>query len=560
MMQTPIVAAILVAFCSTISNAQQNRDSVDARRRATRAQERFEQVRRHNLPRRLTGRPDRCDALIGRFCQWNSGDDTLEAKEPRTIRRTRIALLASLDSASRRSPSDGWISGQRIRYLLETRDDTAAVRVARECRAAAWWCAALEGLALQQGRNGAAPDSAFARALRTMPAADRCRWTDMTPLLDPSLRKRFGKVGCGKNEDVAERLWWAADPFWSVAGNDRRTEHYARHTMARILEPARIVYDIGWANDLREMIVRYGWARYWTRGDGTVYEPNGGPISGHEATPNYHFVPVSVGADSIPAAAYELAMNESAERYAPVAVRRLFEIDPQIAVFMRGDSALVVAAYDVSKRNELDATRISASVIVARDERSPSYQAVTGGPVAAMSVLVDTRPQMLSLEVVDAENRRAAGWNRSALDLSPLVPGRVTMSDVLLFDPQETEADDVNAVMKSALGSSIVSRGRVGIFWEIYGLQATDSAMPVSLTLTRVSKGAFRRFGESVGLATKSRPLSIRWTQTMARGSVTARSVVLDLSLIPRGKYQLRIDAGKGGRMVGTTWRAIEIK
>lgn len=560
MNKTSIVAAILVAFCSTASNAQQNRDSVDARRRATRAQERFEQVRRHNLPRRLTGRPNACDAFIGRFCRWNSGDDTIEAKEPRTIRRARVALLASLDSASRKSPRDGWISGQRIRYLLETRHDTAAVRVARECKAADWWCAALEGLVLQQGRNGAAPDSAFARALRTMPAADRCRWTDMTPLLDPSLRKRFGKVGCGKNEGVAERLWWAADPFWSVAGNDRRTEHYARHTMARILEPARIVYDIGWANDLREMIVRYGWARYWTRGDGTAFEPNSGPISGHEATPNYHFVPVSVGADSIPSAAYELAMNKSAERYAPVAARRVFEIDPQIVVFRRGDSALVVAAYDVSKRNELDATRISATVIVARDERSPSYQGQTEGPVAAMSVLVDTRSQMLSLEVVDADSSRAAAWKRSTLYLSPLVPGKVSMSDVLLFEPTDTEAADVSTAMKFALGSSTVPRARVGLFWEIYGLAQTDSAMPVSLTLTRVSRGAFRQIGESVGLASKSSPLSIRWTQTMSLGSVTARSVVLDLSLIPRGKYHLRIDLGAEGRPVAATSRAIEIK
>src|SRR5215207_9193070 len=65
--------------------AQQNRDSVDTRRRAVRAQARFEQVRRQNLPRRYSGSGGNCDARIGRFCQYNSEDDTIEAKDPRTI-------------------------------------------------------------------------------------------------------------------------------------------------------------------------------------------------------------------------------------------------------------------------------------------------------------------------------------------------------------------------------------------------------------------------------------------------------------------------------------------
>jgi len=550
-----IVLALAAAICAESAGAQQNRDSVDARRRATRAQERFEQVRRQNLPRHYSGPPPRgCDARIGRFCQWNSEDDTVRTKEPRTITRARTTLLATLDSTARRSPRDGWITGQRIRYLLEIGNDTAAARIARECQGAEWWCAALEGLALHQGRNGDAPDSSFARALRTMPASERCRWTDMTPILDPSLRKRFGKVGCGKNDDVAERLWWVADPFWSLAGNDRRAEHFARHTMAKILQPARIAYNLAWANDLREMIVRYGWARYWTRGDGTALDPNAGPVSGHEPTPNYHFVPVSLTSDSTPKVDYDLGMDASAERYQPVAARHVFEIDPQIAVFMRGDSALVVAAYDVSKRPEFDSAAISSSLVVARDEKSPPQQALTNGTGGAMSVMVDRRPQMMSVEVVDVDARRAAAWKRTTLKLSPVVPGKISMSDVLLFDPQDRDVNDITAAMKSALGSQTVPRTKVGLYWEIYGLAKTDSAMPVSLTLERVSKSTLRKIGESIGLATKSSPLSIRWTQTMSLTSVTARSVVLDLSLIPKGKYRLRIDAGPA-----STSRLIEI-
>jgi hypothetical protein len=85
-----------------------------------------------------------------------------------------------------------------------------------------------------------------------------------------------------------------------------------------------------------------------------------------------------------------------------------------------------------------------------------------------------------------------------------------------------------------------------------------DSAQPVSLTLNRVQVGTIRRIGESIGLASRSSPLTIRWNQMMSVGSMTARAVVLDLSLIPKGRYMLRIETGSQGRTASTS-RLIEI-
>ena len=202
-MRAATAALALFVLLVSAADAQPKKDSVEARRKATGAQARFEMVRRSNLPLSYAVSGGQCDAHIGRFCQWNNDEDTIEAKQPRVIKRAREALVASLDSQAKKSPRDGWITGQRVRYLIEARNDTAALRVARECQAAEWWCAALEGLALHENGNGVGADSAFAHALRTMPASERCRWTDMTPLLDPALRSRFKKVGCGKNEKVA---------------------------------------------------------------------------------------------------------------------------------------------------------------------------------------------------------------------------------------------------------------------------------------------------------------------------------------------------------------------
>jgi hypothetical protein len=544
-----------VFLAAQSAGAQTAQDSVAARRKATGAQARFEMVRRANLPLSYAGSGGQCDAHIGRFCQWNNDEDTIEAKQPRVIKRAREALVASLDSQAKKSPRDGWITGQRVRYLIEARNDTGALRVARECKAAEWWCAALEGLALHETGDGIASDSAFAHALRTMPAGERCKWTDMTPLLDPSLRSRFKRVGCGKNEKIAERLWWLADPFWSVAGNERRTEHYARHTMAKIEEPARNAFNLSWSSDLREMIVRYGWSRYWTRGPGTYAEPQNGPVSGHEASPNYHFVPVSLSADTMPSVKFDLDLNSSAERYSPVMARRIFEIEPQVALFRRGDSTRVVVAYDVSVRKELDSMKVNGALALAQDEITPPVlSADSAGRRGALSAVVESKPHVMSLEVIDSSNRRAAAWKRSVLSLRPRRTEEVALSDPLLFEPTDSAVGDLEAAMKFALGSNTVRRGKVGIYWETYGLAQSDSTQPVSLTLTRVQQSVLRRLGESIGLASRMSPLRIQWNQV--NGSTIAyRAVVLDLSLIPQGKYDLTIQTSSA-----VTTRTIELR
>jgi hypothetical protein len=150
----------------------------------------------------------------------------------------------------------------------------------------------------------------------------------------------------------------------------------------------------------------------------------------------------------------------------------------------------------------------------------------------------------MSLEILDTASRMGAAWKRTVLSIDTVNPGRLSLSDPLLFDPGDTEVGDLETARLTALGSNTVKRGKVGIYWETYGLARTDSAQPVSLTLTRVQVGTLRRLGESIGLASKSSPLTIRWNQFNQGGEIAARSVVLDLALIPRGKYLLRIDAG----------------
>jgi hypothetical protein len=550
--------AVALIFALPFEANGQRPDSAVVRRLAERAQVRFERIRKLNLPQRYIGRTDQCDSRIGRFCHWNSPDDTLPAKESRNVVRGRLALLHTLDTLSRRSPRDGWITGQRIRYLLETGDDSTAVRVAASCGAEVWWCDALRGLTLHEAGAGAASDSAFARALAAMPSGERCRWTDMSPLLDASQKKRYGKIGCGSNEEVAERLWWLADAFFSVPGNDRKSEHFARHTMAKILEPARIVYNISWANDIREMIVRYGWARFWTQGSGTHSNPYGGAVSGHEASPNYHFIPASLSLDSLHEVSFDLDEETSPERYAPVVARRLTEVSPQVALFRRSDSVLVVAAFDVSKRTPLDTATVASALVLAPDEKS-AVTAVGDSSRGALTALIDGRPHVLSLEVISSRTGHAA-WSRDGVWLPAKRAGEPSVSDILLFDPGSSEVRDLPQAVATALPGTDVARGRVGLYWEIYGLARADSALPVKVMLTPVGRNVLRRIGESIGLTERASPLNIGWRDTPGLGSISPRSIVLDLSLVPRGRYEVKVQVEPVGRGAVASTKLIETR
>jgi hypothetical protein len=535
-------------------------DSVDTRKRALRMQTWFERVRHMNLPVRFSGGAPPCDAYIGRFCQWND-DSPRVPKEPDPIREGRDRLLRALDSAAARSPGDDWIAGQRIRYLVEAGRDSDAVQAARSCAATRWWCDALTGLALHELGDYAASDSAFHDALEAMPSAERCRWTDVSILLDDAQRKRYGKVGCGRNEALAQHLWWLADPFLAIPGNDRETEHYSRHVMSRILDGTIAGYAVQWGDDLRQLVVRYGWSRYWSRAPGTAWEPYSGQVSGHEATPNYHFFPASAKVFSpreIGDATWDFNDRLSVERYSPAVATTFGGLDAQLVFFRRGDSVQVVAAYDLTPDTALAGPAAHTALVIQRDERALPLISESIERRGWYSVTIDSVPRLLSLETWNADRKRG-GRIRRGISLPPLHPGEVAVSDLLLFDAASGDGGSLTSILPLALGNlTIEGTRKLGLYWETYGLARPDSALPVSLTLSRVSTG-LRKLAEAIGLGKNNTPMSIAWRETPTLGGVATRSVVLDLSLIPRGRYRLKLElTPRAGPPISST-RIIEI-
>src|SRR6266581_3310966 len=236
-------------------NSQATPDSGAILRSARRAQAAFESTRTRSLPERPGGWSDICGQRIGRICYWYESDDDEDSAppEPARIREARARLLAALREAGAALPGDEWIVGQRVRYLLEDSQPASAALVAAQCRAALWWCEVLAGLVRHATGDFAAADSTFATALADMPADERCRWGDLSPLLEGELAERYRRLDCDARAAFEARWWWLAQPLYSHAGNDRRTEHFARVVMVRIQEGRRTPFGY-WADDLRDVV------------------------------------------------------------------------------------------------------------------------------------------------------------------------------------------------------------------------------------------------------------------------------------------------------------------
>ncbi|HEY9015812.1 MAG TPA: hypothetical protein VIM84_12200, partial [Gemmatimonadales bacterium] len=236
--------------------APQSSDSLRILDDARHAQRDFEQRRRAGLPYDWDNRGRGvCELRIGRFCYWYHPSPD-RPPEPENIGRERARLLDELAAAARQLPGDDWILGQRVRYLVEAHRIGAAVALSQTCGGTRWWCDALEGFARHVGGDHEGAGPAFARALRGMDEKRRCEWADLSAVLDddeyPKLTSRIAQGRpCTERLAAADRIWWLADPLYSLPGNDLESEHYARHTMALLLEHADNTYGMAWGSDLR---------------------------------------------------------------------------------------------------------------------------------------------------------------------------------------------------------------------------------------------------------------------------------------------------------------------
>jgi hypothetical protein len=545
-------------------------DSARAAKDARNAQASFEILRRWNLPWGSARPPAGCDGTIGRICYWSDESDDVSHAPPESpqIAEGRQRLIEALDRFHRDAPSDSWIVGQLVRYLSEAGRNDDAVAAARSCASDRAWCAELTGYALHVQGNFGAAESAFHDALAAMPNEERCRWEDIRLLVDDDVSDRLEKLGCAGRDTLAARVWWLATPFYLIGANDVRTEHFARMVRARMEERARSTMGLSWGDDLREVLIRYGWDIWYNREQTSMAYSAQPTIAGHPPWPSFDFFASREATDHMTAARpddWSLRDRQARARYAPAYVKALRPIPHQLSVFRRGDSALVIASFDLRGDTAFDKTPLVAGLFLTD---GPDRLWGKADTLEMRNAALETRapwtPLLASVEVISSDHKGAARARYGVVfpgSDSGAHAGRVSVSDMLLFaggGPSPRQLD--SAVARALTTTRVPARAPLGLFWEMYGVKPEGEKLSIALTIQETGTAFLRRAARVLHLADKGSPLSVQWQEVPDRATgIASRAVTVDLARLTPGRYRIRLTVTPNDAPPTFATREIEI-
>jgi hypothetical protein len=525
------------------------------------AQESFERNHRMGLRFYNGGALASCEVPIGRICYWNNNGDVPPPAERADARIEREQLLALLARAQAADSADDWVAGMRVRYAIELGRADTAIAAARACAGTAWWCAALEGLALHVDNRHVEAGRAFDRALREMPEAQRCAWTDLSWWLDPAMLPAYAALGCAGRAAENARVLRLAQPLWMLPGNDLANEWYARRTISRVHSMGRIPYDLQWGDDLLESQVRYGWPTAWSVQNGGVADPRPPSVIGHEPTPSYDFMPTPKAIAEPRAASpgdWDPMRAKARMRYAPRYATGFGALPHQFARFRRGDSTLVAGAWRLVRELgmgrapyragfTLDGLAGAAPVQVVRDSASAN---------GALLAAIGRDPMLASLEVLGLPGRKAA---RARAAVAPL-PAEARLSDFLLLQRADASGTPaLEALAGQAYGSlELDGRASFGLYWETYRPASPAAPLQVSVRATRVNSSFMQRVTSSIGLSRAVQPVSVRFADNGRPDGGVGRSLAITMPEVPAGDYRLTLVVSGGG-VADSTSRIIRV-
>jgi hypothetical protein len=523
------------------------------------------------------------------------------------IRQLRNSVRRLIDSAARAFPRDVALTDQRVRFALDAQDTVGAVAAAAECAGEASRCSLLHGLVLYRLGLVASADSTFLAAAGQMADSVRCKWNDVSPLLDFEQRRSYAALSCAARAEFEARFWWLSDPLWLERGNERRAEHAARrvHTsiIAALGEDARHRYVPRKGGDaVIETIMRYGWPTqmYWPGLAVDRYHGEWLLSAAVDTAPPYivmeysrrnrlHTVP-SASALAAPLRAtrdsWTLKSADDdrrawpSEHYARDASDIVQLSAGQSVMLRRRDSIRFAWAGDLDAR---PFGRTVGDTVVGTMFESRAADDIRGvgtwATLIGRALVVDAslRPgaALIGIEV-PGDTGRPAARTRFAVDamppLSALGAARA-ISQPLLFDPPADAGRTMTAdsAITRMYGSTTFERvRRIGLYWESYGFAATDT-VEIEVFMSREHRpGFFERItaifrsgegGDQVGMRWREGPENRRAIR-LRQGEVSLdmRAIVLDMSRLPRGSYRIQVSMSRLGEAVVSSEREFQLR
>ncbi|MGH7588197.1 MAG: hypothetical protein ACRELU_06365 [Gemmatimonadota bacterium] len=322
---------------------------------------------------------------------------------------------------------------------------------------------------------------------------------------------------------------------------------------------------MSWGNDLREVLIRYGWPVGWERTRARSWalgKAGGGGVIGHDPPGERRFVPDAATlerpAESGPSA---LTLDDEGARstYSPAYAERFLDLDHQLAVFRRGDSARVVAGWSLPADSLTGSPEgspaepsvgdlpVEAAVAIAAgpDEGPLLIREIARGPSGSLAVTVPWVPAVVSVEALAVE-AGLAGRARYGLPIAGAAGARPALSDLLLVDPAEPLPHSLDEAIPRAGGTSRVDPATpIGVFWELYPPGGGPYQVRWSMRLRDDRGGFWNGLGAVLGLGERrAGTVALEWVEPVPAGAeVHPRSLVLQLPALPAGDYALELEA-----------------
>jgi hypothetical protein len=502
-----------------------------------------------------------------------------------------------------------WLAGQRVGLWVRQGEPERARVAADECVAEVWWCEALRAFVQQRSGEHVAAEERFGRVLRLMPDAQACYWTDTAFYADsthhPFAHDAYGRLlehaelpaepPCPGSDEL-RRFWTLADPLWSVPGNDRMTEHYARlvdmaihhHFVTTMrLAAAGLVpdgRDEPWGAHLvqhHSRVLRHGQPVGWRWVPSRVLPPQWpapppGPVPAltrrPESTP-----PVQSRHTGVLLAPDPILRWTVPAGLEPTAMMDLYGRGQSFVVALDVEDALVAGAevFEPGDYNGMESwesphgpvlalplqsgffrrdgaelllvrSRVPAAATVAVDSAAPAWSligwngdAFTSGAVRiagdtiTSTLAVPWQPHVISLEAVH-EN---GAWRGRTGTRPPDVRDDVAISSVVITEPSEAAPASLDEVLPLMLPTTRLAEGtRAAAYWELYATQAVNAVVEVTVRRTDRPGLLTRIFGG------RAPDLSVRWEEPFEPvDGVTTRSFDLDVERLAPGSYQLEM-------------------
>ena len=602
---TAVLAGLVSATPLGLSGQEVNPDSLDLLEKAREAQARFERYREQRIPPELGGFGGGCDDIIGRFClRFGNGEDEDEwevPEEPVEFGMARVRVLDELAEIGEDIPGDSWVLGQRVFYMGEVGNWQQAEALIRRCSGEQWWCTALFGYVRHAQGDWIFAAEIFERALEQMSEEEAALFRTPTYLLDPGAMEVY--EASDDKAAAEDRLWLLSDPLYMVEGNDRKTEQYARQVLVRIRGEAENAYGVAWGDDIEQLTLRYGAEKAWERvrslaGQGIQDTRR---IVGRHHPKSQEFLPPKEGLEDpaeVAAGDWTLGKIRPWTGYAPPYAPDLDPLETQVARFRRGDSLLVVGAFEPQEEDkpEVDSRRTTRNPrgVNMRPPRNetrgdrqarlnpfgrpaeepqpfmPEQPAVEGpvqsglylidtdsgernevlgeGPEGAFQLQVDNGRYIVGVEAFSADAKQA--WrDRHGLWQDDIPPGLAAVSDLLILKGGGELPESLGEALPTAMAGIRIRAGAAfKVAWELYGLRIGESAS-VRIGVDQGGEGLLRRLGAFLRVLEPDAPVVMTYEDAGpdVLGTVF-RAVQLNLPDLEPGEYTLTVEIELAGR------------